>query len=273
MHADRHSFYSPSDIVAEVTARVVAVRESGERIDYLAFVPDGEPTLDVNLGREIRELKYLGIRVAVITNASLLWKAEVRSELAEADWVSLKVDAVDPQIWRALDRPHRALDLDRIKQGAQLFAQEFEGTLVTETMLVKGINDGRRHLDGVAGFVGELSPRTAYLSIPTRPPAQPSVRAPRESTLIRAYQTFSDHVDSVDCLVGYEGTAFASTGDPARDLLSITAVHPMREDAVRELLARTGADWRTVSSLIEDGQLVETRYQNSTFYLRRLRGT
>lgn len=32
-------------------------------------------------------------------------------------------------------------------------------------------------------------------------------------------------------LIGYEGNAFAFTGDVEEDLLSITAVHPMREDA------------------------------------------
>jgi wyosine [tRNA(Phe)-imidazoG37] synthetase (radical SAM superfamily) len=41
-------------------------------------------------------------------------------------------------------------------------------------------------------------------------------------------------------LIGYEGSAFAFTGDVREDLLSITAVHPMREEAVRELLRKAG---------------------------------
>ncbi len=41
-------------------------------MDYLAFVPDGEPTLDLNLGRVIEDLRPLGIKIAVITNSSLI---------------------------------------------------------------------------------------------------------------------------------------------------------------------------------------------------------
>jgi hypothetical protein len=71
--------------------------------------------------------------------------------------------------------------------------------------------------------------------------------------------------------VEYEGTSFSSTGDAGEDLLAITAVHPMREDAVREFLARTKRDWRTVRELIESGRLVETEYRGNRFYVRKLR--
>ena len=43
-------------------------------------------------------------------------------------------------------------------------------------------------------------------------------------------------------LIGYEGNAFAFAGNVEEDLLSISAVHPMREKAVSEFLARAGAD-------------------------------
>lgn len=39
--------------------------------DYLTFVSNGEPTLDINLGRSTELLKKIGIPVAVITNASI----------------------------------------------------------------------------------------------------------------------------------------------------------------------------------------------------------
>ena len=54
------------------------------------------------------------------------------------------------------------------------------------------------------------------------------------------------------------------------DLLSITAVHPMREDAVKEFLARAGADWDVVRWLVAHDQLVEAEHDGRTFYLRKL---
>jgi wyosine [tRNA(Phe)-imidazoG37] synthetase (radical SAM superfamily) len=142
---------------------------------------------------------------------------------------------------------------------------------VTETMLVAGVNDGEEHLREVAGFLGRLCPDTAYLAVPTRPPAERWVRAPDEESLNRAYQILSEKVGQTEYLIGYEGDAFAFTGDVEEDLLSITAVHPMREDAVSTFLARAGAKWEAIRRLVAEGQLTEAEYGGHAFYLRRLR--
>jgi wyosine [tRNA(Phe)-imidazoG37] synthetase (radical SAM superfamily) len=114
-----------------------------------------------------------------------------------------------------------------------------------------------------------LNPQTAYLGIPTRPPAEPWVLPPREELLARAFQVFNARVRHTEYLIGYEGNAFACSGDAEQDLLAITAVHPMREEAVAGLLGRTGTDWEVVRRLIEGEQLVETRYAGHTYYLRK----
>jgi wyosine [tRNA(Phe)-imidazoG37] synthetase (radical SAM superfamily) len=236
----------------------------------VAFVPDGEPTLDINLGREIELLKRLDLPVAVITNASLIWRSDVREDLMGADWVSLKVDAVDEAVWRRIDRPHGSLDLASILEGAVMFAREYGGELVTETMLVAGVNDGDSQLQALAGFLAHLQPERAYLSVPTRPPAEPWVQVPSEEVVTRAYNTFRSRVEQVVYLIGYEGNAFSFTGDVEEDLLSITAVHPMREEAVSDLLERAGAEWPLVHQLVAQGELVEAEHGGHTFYLRKL---
>ena len=91
MRVERYAPYEPEEILQAVRNKVEEAREVGESVDYLTFVSDGEPTLDVNLGREIELLKPLGIEIAVITNASLIWREDARQELMKADWVSLKV--------------------------------------------------------------------------------------------------------------------------------------------------------------------------------------
>jgi wyosine [tRNA(Phe)-imidazoG37] synthetase (radical SAM superfamily) len=241
-------------------------------IDYLTFVPDGEPTLDVNLGREIVSLRRLG-PVAVITNSSLIWREDVREELAQADWVSFKVDAASEETWRQVNRPHGRLQLAPIQDGMLEFARGYHGVLATETMLVDGINDGVDELRKAADFLALLQPDRAYLSIPTRPPAEEWAQPPAEAIINQAYQVLSEKVDHMEYLIGYEGNAFAFTGDVEEDLLDITAVHPMREDAVSEFLTRADADWAVVRRLVTQDQLVETEYAGHHFYLRRLRGS
>jgi wyosine [tRNA(Phe)-imidazoG37] synthetase (radical SAM superfamily) len=269
----RRPFYPPEEIVNRVQHRVSEVTERGESIDYLTFVPDGEPTLDVNLGREIEQLKSLGISIAVISNASLIDRHDVRTDLMNADWVSLKVDAVHENIWHQLDRPYGTLRFDEVLKGMIQFSENFQGLLTTETMLVQGLNDNEAHLRDVSRFLDELVPDVAYLAIPTRPPAEKWVRPPQESVINRAYQILSERLEGVkvEYLIGYEGDAFVSTGNVETDLLSITAVHPMREQAVERMLRRAGADWSLIQGLIAQGQLIEAQYRGRTFYMRRFR--
>jgi wyosine [tRNA(Phe)-imidazoG37] synthetase (radical SAM superfamily) len=270
MQVNRRAFYQPEEILKDVEEKVERAREVGESIDYLTFVPDGEPTLDVNLGREIELLKPLGIKIAVITNASLIGSEDVRESLMKANWVSLKVDSSREAVWRRINRPHGMLQLPSILDGMLEFAEAYGGKLATETMLVEGVNDSDSHLKEVADFLAQLGPATAYLSIPTRPPAERWVQPPSEEVINRAYQILSKEVDQVEYLIGYEGNAFAFTGNVEEDLLSITAVHPMREEAVNEFLSRARADWPIVYKLMAQGKLIEMEYEGRRFYMRRL---
>ena len=269
MQVKRQPFYEPEDVLRDVQEKVTQAGEAVEPVNYLTFVPDGEPTLDVNLGREIALLRPLGIKIAVITNSSLIWHADVRAALAQADWVSVKVDATREEVWHKVDRPHGSLKLDAILDGLLEFASVYTGELVTETMLVAGVNDDDALLSEVAGFLGRLRPAVAYLSIPTRPPAEEWVRPPDEGTIVRAHQIFSGSVTRAEYLIGYEGNKFAFTGNVEDDLLSITSVHPMREEAVDEFLARAGADRSIVRGLVARGRLVETQYDGYRFYVRK----
>ena len=235
-------FYEPETILKDVQDGIKKAGEAREKIDYLTFVPDGEPTLDGNLGRTIDLLKPLGIKIAIITNGSLIWRKEVRERLLKSDWVSFKVDSMIEELWRKTDRPHKSLHFDDIFSGMLQFKKAYRGELTTETMLVRDVNDGRKSRLEVARFLGKLKPAKAYISIPTRPPAESSVKSPVESRINSVYQVFSRYIDDVEYLIGYEGNAFAFTGNPETDLMSITAVHPMRQEAVEEFIRKSGAD-------------------------------
>jgi wyosine [tRNA(Phe)-imidazoG37] synthetase (radical SAM superfamily) len=271
MQVERQAFYDPQEVAQTTREKIKRVREKGEPIDYLAFVPDGEPTLDVNLGRIIDLLKSLDIKIAVITNASLLWREDVRQDLHQADWVSLKVDTVHKEIWRTMDRPHKSLDLSANLDGMHMFAHTFKGELTTETMLIDDMNDTDGECESIATFLAQLKPTKAYVAIPTRPPAKRQVTAASEHALTRAYQIFAKRLRDVEYLIGYEGNAFAFTGNVENDLLSITSVHPMREEAVAQFLQKADTEWGVVEKLISDNALLEVEYQRKKFYIRKLR--
>jgi wyosine [tRNA(Phe)-imidazoG37] synthetase (radical SAM superfamily) len=86
MEAKERSFYALEDIRKDVTEKIDLAHKAGESLDYCTFVPDGEPTLDIHLGKEIELIKSLGVKVAVITNSSLIWQKRVQDDLQKADW-------------------------------------------------------------------------------------------------------------------------------------------------------------------------------------------
>lgn len=265
---DRQDFYSTADIVKSVKSRVALLRAQQEEVDYLAFVPDGEPTLDKNLGDTIAALKSLKIPVAVITNGSLMADPDVRKELSFADWVSVKVDTTDEKTWREINRPHGKLDLQSIHEGMLNFKEEYRGTLVSETMLIQGMNDTESEARGIASFLAKLKPRTAYLSIPTRPPSEISIKPAEPAQITTVFEIIVNQVEHVELLIGYEGNAFSFGKNVREDILNITAVHPMRYEAILELLAEANSNWAIIEEMLQAGELTKSEYANHIYYVR-----
>lgn len=265
----RQKFYGPEKIFRDVYDWIRQVRGKKQPIDYLSFVPDGEPTLDMDLGREIRLLRPLGYRIAVFTNGALLTEAAVRQDLMNADLVSLKIDAMAQKTWRLLDRPHGHLNLQQIREGMLQFAAEFSGKLITETMLVDQINDRPPQLKPIGKFLRQLQPDTAYITAPTRPPAEPWACPPTQEQLRLAYEILSELYPKIECLFSEKEAEFGFTGNAEADLLRTTAVQPMSYRSVEALLAKDKAGWDTIYRLIARGDLREVRYRKRRFYVRR----
>ena len=136
-------------------------------------------------------------------------------------------------------------------------------------MLIKDVNDNPEEIKKISNFLSELNPKTSYISIPIRPPAEKWVNPVDEAHINTAFQIISENVENCELLVGYEGDSFTFTGDVEEDLLSITSVHPMRKDSVMEFLKKSNSSWDILEKLISQNKVVELKYQNNLFYLRK----
>jgi len=83
-----------------------------------------------------------------------------------------------------------------------------------------------------------------------------------------AVQIYKERNIKTEYLIGYEGNKFSSTGDIKKDMLNITAVHPLKEEAVKELLKKCDGKWSQIEELIEKGLIVETEFNEAKYYLR-----
>jgi len=263
----RDSFYKPELIYKEVSRHLERLNKN-DYPDYLTFVSNGEPTLDNNLGNSIKLLKKTGIPIAVISNASILFDESVRNDLSLADWVSLKMDAADNITWQKINKPSPDLEFEKHIENIILFARGYTGKLNTETMIIKGINDTVRNFSGVARLVKQINPSKSYLAIPTRPPSDKTVKPPDTEELNIAWQIFNNLKIRTELLTGFEGTGTGYTGNIYEDILNITAVHPLREDTLNELLKKDNADFQVVKSLIKQRLIRSAMYNGRKYYMR-----
>ncbi|MCD6155159.1 MAG: radical SAM protein, partial [Candidatus Verstraetearchaeota archaeon] len=244
-------------------------------IDYITFVPDGEPSLDINIGETVTAIRdHVNIPLAIISNSSLMFDEKVREDLKLFDLVSLKIDAVEGEIWRRINRPHPKLNLKNILRGIKLFSESFNGTLITESMIVKNVNDIDEHVEKLSEFIGFVNPSKAYISVPIRPPAEKWVGIPDEEKLLKIYDRFVDVLGEgkVELLTGYEGPNFTSLPDPIQAILSITYVHPIRLDYAYKMLENYHLNpQETLDRLVREGEIVMLKYKGYTFVMRKLK--
>jgi wyosine [tRNA(Phe)-imidazoG37] synthetase (radical SAM superfamily) len=267
---ERRDFYPPERIYNDVLKSVKSAGKRGEKIDYLTFVADGEPTLDINLIKILNMIKTLGIKTAIISNSSLIWMDEVKRDLMNFDWVSLKCDSVDEHVWKKIDRPHEELALKKILNGIVDFSHNYKGDLNIEVMLVRGVNDGGDNLKQLGYFLRRVKYNRIYLSVPTRPPAEKFVDKPDEMTVIKAYNILGEKLKNVQLNIGFEGNEFSSTGDLENDILRITAVHPMKIDSVINLINREKGTLSIINKLKKEEKIKEIDYNGEKFIVRTL---
>jgi wyosine [tRNA(Phe)-imidazoG37] synthetase (radical SAM superfamily) len=139
--------------------------------DYITFSGSGEPCLNKELGRVIAYIKdnKPDIRVAVLTNATLLPDPTVRSELLRADLVVPSLDGVSNKVFQKINRPCASLDPEDIIDGIQIFAREFKGKVNLEIFILPGVNDSPEDIALFKTAISKIKPDLVQLNSLDRP--------------------------------------------------------------------------------------------------------
>jgi wyosine [tRNA(Phe)-imidazoG37] synthetase (radical SAM superfamily) len=232
---ERRDCFPRDEIVQQVKTALEAHRR--EEIDWVTFVGSGEPTLHIGLGWMIRQVKTLtSIPIAVITNGSLLYRADVCEELCAADAVLPTLDAGTETLYHRINRPHPHSTFADLVEGLTAFGRVYAGKLWVEVMLIKGLNDSEEALQDLATVLRGIAPDAIHLSLPTRPPAEPWVQPADEEGIMRATAILGDAVRLIHPV---EGEFDLSGCDNLLDaVVAIITRHPMREEELMRSLNR-----------------------------------
>lgn len=125
-------------------ARLQDMQANGPAPDVLTFAGNGEPTAHPHFSEIIddtlalRDRYFPKAKVSVLSNSTMLFRPEVVEVLKRIDNNILKLDTVDPEYIRRVDRPTGAYDVNEIISRMKAF----EGQLIIQTMFMKGTHDG-----------------------------------------------------------------------------------------------------------------------------------
>ena len=160
------------EVRAALEARLQDMQANGPAPDVLTFAGNGEPTAHPHFAEIIddtlalRDRYFPSAKVSVLSNSTMLHRPEVVDALCRIDNNILKLDTVDGDYIRRVDRPTGAYDVQQII--ARLKA--FQGRLVIQTMFMKGThnglsvdNTGDRYVLPWLDAVKEIAPRQVMI--------------------------------------------------------------------------------------------------------------
>jgi wyosine [tRNA(Phe)-imidazoG37] synthetase (radical SAM superfamily) len=136
--------------------------------DVITISGNGEPTLAANLGDVIAAIRgTTGKPVAVLTNSTLLYRDDVRSEISLADRIYCKLDAWSEEHLMRVDRPAKGITLNSIVKGIDRLRRSYRGFLAIQTMLLAEPNNAE--LNDLASIVRDIQPDEVEINLPLRP--------------------------------------------------------------------------------------------------------
>ena len=257
--------YAPRQAIPDEVELALGNLHPGET-DWITFVGSGEPTLHIDLGWMIRQVKARSnLPVAVITNGSLLYLPEVREELAAADAILPTLDAGNALLYRRINRAAPPLTFEQLIEGLILFRRMYTGKLWIETMLLRGLNDDEKTLQEISLVMERIQPDRIHITLPIRPPAEAGVCPADESGLQRAGK-FLGKVAQVSIPTAAEAQA-VRLGELVEIIPSIVTRHPMRESELVVLLNRwTPDEVRAAIQALADQNCISTKQLNDQVY-------
>ena len=133
------------EVAEALENRLSTMKADGAALDVLTLAGNGEPTIHPHFPEIIDDTlrlrdKYFPLaKVSVLTNATLVARPAVFEALSRVDNNILKLDTVNEEYIRFVDRPTSAYNLAQIVERLAAFG----GNAVIQTMFMKGVVDGK----------------------------------------------------------------------------------------------------------------------------------
>jgi len=196
--SERKEYAKADEIIFELKSWIQNNPKEFKELKFVTLSGLGEPTLNTCIGELIDQVKAItGSSIAVITNSTLLGDPLVRKGILGADLIVPSLDAVDPGIFKQIDRPDTSVKLNEIIDGLVALRKEFRGKIWLEVMLVAGVNDDFGHIKELKKAIQRINPDKIQLNSPVRSTAEKNVLAVDKAKLEKIKEILGDKAEIV----------------------------------------------------------------------------
>jgi len=144
-------------------------------IDVITITANGEPTLYPHLSELIDAIDAIKgeTQTLILTNSATLVDREVFNTLLKLDQVKLSLDAISHDVFIKIDRPHKDIDIDHIKDSIIEFSKVYKGKLFIEILFVHTLNDTDEEIAQLNEVLLHINCERIDIGTIDRPPAYP----------------------------------------------------------------------------------------------------
>lgn len=137
------------EVCKALEARLKEMQANGPTPDVLTFAGNGEPTAHPHFPEIIadtlvlRDKYFPQAKVSVLCNSTQVTRPAVREALMRVDNAIMKLDTVDAEYIRRIDRPTGHYDVAQVIEALK----QMEGHLIIQTMFMKGCSEDGYDVD------------------------------------------------------------------------------------------------------------------------------
>ncbi len=260
--SERNPWVPADKAVSEVLQKL----DTGVAADYITLGGSGEPTLNSETGKIIRQLKEATqIPVTVLTNGSMLMFPEVREEVAAADVVLPSFDACTAEMFSRINRPCPQICFQEMAEGLVDFRKDYTGRIWLEIFLVEGINTSDTAVEAFSAWMERIGPDKIHLNTAVRPTAESNVLRPSDDTLIQVRDKMGERAEIV---VPYQGDV-SGTGREGlqEDLIDLLSRRPCTlSDIAQGLDTHQHEILKYLEPLVDSGEIERVQSGGATYY-------
>lgn len=218
--------------------------------DFITLSGYGEPMLNSRAGDVINFIKqnYPYLKVAVLTNGTLLYDKNVRAELMNADVILPSLDAATEKAFKKINRPYQSLKVEDHIEGLINLRKEFNGEMWLELFILPGYNDSDRDIAALKQAIEVISPNRLQINTLDRPGTIEGIRPALAEELVEIKNKLNFRNTEIVAATPVKEESKAYREDTENAILDTIARRPC---TVQDLRALLGIHIQAVNQYLE----------------------